>query len=98
MSDTKNTPRVREPVQVYLDGPDLYLLDDLVVATGLSKAELLRRGLRRLSDEALGDRAAGWSLDRLIGSADGPESTPDLALNHDQYLYGKPARGRPRPR
>lgn len=98
MSDTKNTPRVREPVQVYLDGPDLYLLDDLVAATGLAKAELLRRGLRRLSDEALGDKSPGWSLDRLIGAADGPEATPDLAAKHDEYLYGKPSRGRSRPR
>ncbi len=98
MSDSKNVPRVREPVQVYLDGPDLYLLDDLVVATGLTKAELLRRGLRRLSDEALGDRAAGWSLDRLIGAADGPTPSPDLAANHDEYLYGKASSGRPRSR
>ena len=98
MSDPKNTPRVREPVQVYLDGPDLYLLDDLVVSTGLTKAELLRRGLRRLSNDGLADQVAGWSLDRLIGAADGPPAPPYLAANHDEYLYGKASRGRSRPR
>ncbi len=37
---------VREPVQVYLAGDDVALLARLTSETGLSKAEILRRGLR----------------------------------------------------
>lgn len=97
MSDTRDTKRVREPVQVYLDPPDVSLLEALVTTTGLSKAELLRRGLRRLSAESLGDQAPGWSLERLIGSVDDPKGPKDLAARHDEYLYGSPGRAR-RPR
>ncbi|MCC7134729.1 MAG: ribbon-helix-helix protein, CopG family [Gemmatimonadales bacterium] len=98
MSNTKGTRQVREPVQVYLDPPDVGLLDELVRATGLPKAELLRRGLRRLSADTLGDKAPGWSVERLIGVVDDPDAPTDLAAGHDQYLYGKPKRGRSRVR
>jgi len=78
---------VREPVQVYLDGPDLSLLGTLAQSTGLSKAELLRRGLRRLASDALTERQPGWSLDLLIGSLDtGDELPADLSERHDDYL------------
>lgn len=78
---------VREPVQVYLDGPDLTLLGTLAQSTGLSKAELLRRGLRRLASETLAERQPGWSLDLLIGSLDGGEALPpDLSERHDDHL------------
>ncbi|MFN0182169.1 MAG: ribbon-helix-helix protein, CopG family [Gemmatimonadales bacterium] len=99
MSTSKGAKMVREPVQVYLDPPDLSVLSELVEATGLSKAELLRRGLRRLSAETLGERAPGASLETLIGSLDGGEAGPDLSTRHDEYLYGGRARrgkrGRP---
>lgn len=82
-------PRVREPVQVYLDPHDRSLLDELSERSGLSRAELLRRGLRRLAAEQVPDRSPGWSLDRVVGvlgpAADLPE---DLAARHDEYLYG----------
>ncbi len=97
MSDTRDIKKVREPVQVYLDPPDVALLEDLLTATGLSKAELLRRGLRRLSAETLGAQAPGWSLERLIGAVDDPKGPTDTAARHDDYLYGEPKRGR-RPR
>ena len=88
MSTSKKPPMmVREPVQVYLDGPDITLLGTLARSTGLSKAELLRRGLRRLAADTLVERQPGWSLDLLIGSLDEGEALPaDLSERHDDYL------------
>lgn len=42
---------VREPVQAYLAGDDAALLSQLAAATGLSKAEVLRRGIRAFARE-----------------------------------------------
>jgi len=87
--------RVREPVQVYLDAGDRDLLESLARSSGLSKAELLRRGLRQLGVRQLAEQAPGWSLDALTGSLGHAADLPrDLAANHDVYLYGEhqPAR------
>jgi hypothetical protein len=82
--------RVREPVQVYLDGGDRALLEDLARRTGLSRAEVLRRGLRRLADDVLAAHAPGWSLEGLIGAMGStPDVPPDLSTRHDAYLYGR---------
>jgi hypothetical protein len=76
---------VREPVQAYLDEHDRDLLEKLVVQTGLTRAELIRRGLRRLAGEdSTEGREPGWSLGVLTGSLlDAPS---DLATRHDNYL------------
>ncbi len=76
--------RVREPVQVYLDSADSDLLRALAEKTGLSKAELLRRGLRQLAAAELTERAPGWSLQALPGLIEGGPT--DLAARHDEYL------------
>lgn len=91
--------RIREPVQVYLDPADRGLLDELARRSGLPRAELLRRGLRRLADELLAERAPGWSFARLVGALGEDPSLPeDLAAHHDEYLYGaRRPRGRPGP-
>lgn len=82
--------RVREPVQVYLDGRDRALLEDLARRTGLPRAELLRRGLRRLADQVLTERPPGWSFELLVGAlGDDPTLPADLAARHDEYLYGE---------
>jgi hypothetical protein len=87
--------RVREPVQVYLDRSDRALLADLARRTGLSKAEILRRGLRSVADHLLADHPPGWSMDRLIGALGNDPALPrDLASRHDEYLYGTGRRGR----
>ncbi len=89
MSDRRRGSRVREPVQVYLDGPDRDLLEDLARRTGLARAELLRRGLRRLAQAELAERKPGWSLDVLVGAmGDDPRLPPDLSVRHDEFLYG----------
>jgi hypothetical protein len=83
------TREVREPVQVYLDERDRSLLEELAARSALSRAELLRLGLRRLSAEMLTDSKPGGSLDSLIGVLDEAPGLPrDLAAKHDDYLYG----------
>src|SRR5213080_4562988 len=67
MTEGPRGRRVREPVQVYLDEVDRSLLEELAGRTGLPRAELLRRGLRRIADEVLTERAPGWSFDRVVG-------------------------------
>ncbi|MGH7525535.1 MAG: ribbon-helix-helix domain-containing protein [Gemmatimonadales bacterium] len=86
--------KLREPVQVYLDRSDRALLEALSRRTGLPRAELLRRGIRRLADAELADRAPGWSFDRLVGALGSDAAIPpDLAARHDDYLYGPPGHG-----
>jgi len=88
---------VREPVQVYLEPADRSLLDRLAARTGLSRAELLRRGVRQLAERELSDRPAGWSLERLTGALGNDPSVPaDLAARHDEYLYRRPRAKRSR--
>jgi len=92
----KRPRRVREQLQIYLDAPDKALLEELVRATGLPRTELFRRGLRGLAQAALGERAPGWSLERLVGSlGEGPDLPADLAAHHDDYLYAPHAGGAP---
>lgn len=45
---TPKPVRVAEPVQVYLAGPDLDRLSRLAASSGLSKSDVLRRGLAAL--------------------------------------------------
>jgi hypothetical protein len=45
--------RVWEPVQVFLDGSDKKLLEDVARRTGLAQAEILRRGLRQVASDSL---------------------------------------------
>ncbi|MEK7667250.1 MAG: ribbon-helix-helix domain-containing protein [Gemmatimonadota bacterium] len=100
MTRPKRPTRVREQLQIYLDAPDKALLEALVRATGLPRTELFRRGLRSLAQDTLGEKAPGWSLDRLVGAlGDGPDLPADLAARHDEYLYAPHTRrGEPRPR
>jgi hypothetical protein len=87
----KKPKRVREPVQVYMDADDKALLDDLAAETSLSRAELLRRGLRRIAADLRGARAPGRSLDDLIGALGAEFDVPaDLSTRHDEYLYAAP--------
>ena len=89
MTEDPRGRRIREPVQVYLDEVDRSLLEELAARTGLPRAELLRRGLRRMADEVLTERAPGWSFDRVVGVlGDDPPLPSDLAARHDEYLYG----------
>lgn len=82
------TDRVKEPVQLYLDRRDKSLLEDLAQRTGLSQAEVLRRGLRRVAGDLRADAQAGGSVEILIGALEGVPGVPaDLSARHDDYLY-----------
>lgn len=91
--------RVTEPVQVYLTGGDRKLLREVAVAAGVSGAEVLRRGLRRMAGEILSDRSPAMRLLEEMNAADWPvDMPPDAAIDHDRHLaevaYSKPRRSR----
>lgn len=89
---------VREPLQVYLTGPERTFLDAVARHTGLSRAEVFRRALRRFGAEALGQPHPGVEFLDAI-AADWPADTPaDVAARHDQYLATAYGGARPRPR
>ena len=80
---------VREPIQVYLTGPDRELLDRLAEQTGLSRAEILRRGLRRVGAELLAvEHPAIRFLDQVTREPWPANMPDDVAERHDDYLTG----------
>lgn len=88
MTKPRSPRRVREPVQAYLDEADRALLEQVAERTGLSRAEILRRGLRAFAQQALTERKPGWSFEHLIGAlGDDPSLPTDLSERHDDYLY-----------
>jgi hypothetical protein len=76
-------PAVREPIQVYLTAEERTELDRLASDEGISRAEVLRRGIRSYALEC----AAGDSpvLD-LMTELKGDDWPSDIAANHDDYL------------
>jgi len=87
------TPRqVREPVQAYLGAEDAELLARVAERLSLSKAEVIRQGIRRMAQELELTARPGAGLSALLGSLDASPDVPsDLAARHDEYLYAEPA-------
>jgi Ribbon-helix-helix protein, copG family len=86
MSQRKSPRRaVREPVQVYLAPDDRKLLDSLAKATGLSRAEVLRRGIRSFAAVARSGGVKGPMLAYLDETVD-EEWPEDIAERHDEFL------------
>ena len=81
---------IKEPIQVYLDGRDRALLDDLSRREKLPRSEILRMALRRLGAGVAEGRADGMAV--LTGSLAGTAAPKDLAERHDEYLYTPVAR------
>lgn len=80
--------RVREPVQAYLAAGEAELLASLSERLGVPKAEVIRRGIRRLAQELELSSRPGAGLSALMGSLDSSPDVPeDLAARHDDYLY-----------
>ena len=73
---------VREPIQVYLDRDERALLDRLAKETGLSRAEILRRGIKSFAAEA----APRSPLFEFLLSLRGDDWPADMAERHDDYL------------
>lgn len=73
---------VREPVQVYLAPDDRDLLTRLAEETGLSKAEILRRGVRSFARE----QGAASPMLKLAMESDTKGWPEDVAKDHDVAL------------
>ena len=84
--DKKKSPRaraVREPIQVYLTADERTELDRLAHEDGISRAEVLRRGIRSYALES----AAGDSpVLNLITDLKGSDWPANVATNHDDFL------------
>lgn len=85
MTQRKAVGAVREPVQVYMDAPDRALLEEAALASGLSRAEVLRRGLHRFAAELLADASPALAFLESAASIT-PDVPPDVAEHHDAYL------------
>jgi len=72
--------RVREPIQTYLSVGERSTLDRLAREMGLSRAEVLRRGLMALA------AGAGDPMDAFVAGFDASGGPRDLAEGHDRYL------------
>lgn len=80
----------KRPIQLYLDPEDRARLERLAAELGLSMAETLRWGLRRLAAEQSGEDDP---LMKLMGSIDDPDLPRDLSTRHDEYFVeGYPPR------
>lgn len=78
------SPRaVREPAQVYLAPDDSDLLARLALNTNLSKAEILRRGIRSFAREQQGVTSPMLNFVRETAGQAWPA---DVASNHDSML------------
>ncbi len=74
--------RVREPVQVYLEADDSALLARIAAVSGLSKAEVMRRGMRTFARE---QDIESPMLRFAVSGADGDWPT-GVATDHDGAL------------
>jgi hypothetical protein len=84
---------VREPVQVWLAADDSALLHRLTQETGLSKAEVLRRGVRSFAR----DQGTTSPMLQFIDAGDAAGWPRAAAANHDAVLaesYVSPKRKR----
>ena len=77
---------VKEPIQVYLDRDDRAILDRAAAAAGLSRAEVLRRGLRSFAAQEQGGEGPMERFMRELAATPWPKGPSDLAINHDKYL------------
>lgn len=74
--------RVREPVQVYLEADDSALLTRIAAVSGLSKAEVMRRGMRAFARE----HDTESPMLRFTSEAGDGAWPSRVAANHDAVL------------
>ena len=75
--------RVKEPIQVYMAADERRLLDQLASDTGLSRAEVLRQGLRRFAAQRFGTEGP---MKKLMNELRKGSFARDIAQNHDEHL------------
>jgi hypothetical protein len=83
MTRTPAEHRTREPLQIYLTSDERRLLDTLAEATQLSRAEVLRRGLRSFAAERAGNEGPMYSFMKSMREHRWPS---DIATAHDDHL------------
>ena len=76
--------RVREPIQVYLRPEERRLLDRLAQEAGVSRAEVLRRGLTALARVQQADESPMLEFARSLEAGAGLPA--DVAERHDEVL------------
>lgn len=79
---TRPPASVREPVQVYLAPDDRDLLNRLTAETGLTKAEILRRGMRSFARE----QGGASPMLRFVAESAAGEWPEAVAEKHDEIL------------
>ncbi len=83
---SRKPKRVREPIQVYLSSEDRALLDRVAKTSGLSRAEVLRQGIRRMSAAANDGEHPAVRHMREMAALDWGDGPNDMAERHDEYL------------
>jgi hypothetical protein len=76
---------VREPIQVYLDRDERTILDRVAQQEGVSRAEVLRRGLRSYAAEQSAGKTPMLEFLEWVRQQDFDLPT-DLSIRHDDYL------------
>jgi len=78
--------RVKEPIQVYLAPADRALLDGAARVSGLSRAEVLRRGIRAVSGELMGDEHPAIQFIRKMNAIMADVTRPpEPPMSADEY-------------
>lgn len=75
--------QVSEPLQIYITTDERRMLDALARETGLSRAEILRRGLKAFAAERSGGVPPVQELLLSLRDARWPA---DIASHHDEHL------------
>ena len=83
----RQSNRVREPVQVYLDPPEQDRLERLTEELDSTKSDILRRGLEALERELFDpEHHPALQIIGIAGVEQGRECDFDVAREHDRYL------------
>ena len=85
---------VKEPVQVYLDAPDRAILDQVAESEGLSRAEVLRRGIRAYAVQVRAEPSTVLALlDRTEAEARAARVVSDEPFDPgEHYIEGEARR------
>lgn len=75
--------QIREPLQIYMAPGERRFLDSLAEETGLSRAEILRRGMRSFAAERAGDDGPMQVFMRSMRKRRWPSG---IATAHDEHL------------
>ena len=83
MNNPEKRRGVREPLQIYMAPDERRLLDSMAEQTGLSRAEVLRQGLRKFAAEKAGSDGPVQTFMRAMREKPLPAT---IAEAHDEHL------------